>query len=104
LDNYKTKGHARVVKYAAENRSDILHNACTKVQEYFDNGGDITDKQGTNLMKFTEDLPLGIMFNLATNLYKNKNFYNFCDNNPKLRKVFAKNLQSARGFVDEQKT
>ena len=104
LDNYKTKGHARVVKYATENRSDILHNACTKVQEYFDNGGDITDKQGTNLMKFTEDLPLGIMFNLATNLYKNKNFYNFCDNNPKLRKVFAKNLQSARGFVDEQKT
>ena len=66
----------------------------------FAGDGTITDAQGTNLLKFISDIPLGIMFNFATNIYKNVNFYNFCDKNPKLRKEFIKKLQSARGITD----
>jgi hypothetical protein len=100
LDKYDAKMRKRVIKYTEANRSDLLHNACTKLQEYFAGDGTITDAQGTNLLKFISDIPLGIMFNFATNIYKNVNFYNFCDKNPKLRKEFIKKLQSARGITD----
>lgn len=99
LDNYEKKAQKRVIKYSKENRTDILHNATAKVSDFFKTNDPLSDKQGTNLLKFMEDLPLEVMFQLAHNVYKDRRVYDFAERNPELKASFIKRLSIARGKV-----
>lgn len=99
---YTAKTKKRVVKYVQNNRSDLLHNANEKVLDFFKTSEKLADEEGDNLMEYMEDLPLGIMFNLAHHIYKDRRFYDFAERNPDRKSVFIKRLSQARNKVQQE--
>lgn len=104
MDKYQGKIQKRVKGYVENNRTDILHNAVTKVHDFFKTSEQLNDKKGENVIRFMNDLPLGIMFDLAHKLYKDRRFYDFTERNPEIKAEFIAKLEQARGKSAEIKT
>lgn len=101
LDKY-SKVRKKVIEYSNnEMRTDILNNTCAKVIEFFEKNSDFTEKQGNNVIKFLEDLPNELMYNVIHNIYNKRKFHEFCERNyTSSLKNLEERLKNIRQTVD----
>lgn len=95
----------KVAQYAkTDMRTDILNTACSKIIEYFQTNPDFTDDQGKNVVKFIEDLPNDLMFNVMHGVYNKRKFHDFCERNyDNIMKGIEARLEKIRETVDPLK-
>lgn len=104
LNNYD-QVQSKVVEHAGEDsRTDILNNTCAKVIEFFGTNPDFKDEQGKNVIRFIEDLPNELMFNVMHGIYNKRKFHDFCEKHyEELLKPLEARLAAIREEVDPLK-
>ena len=104
LNSYDTV-QAKVVEHAGEEtRTDILNNTCAKVIEFFGTNPDFNEDQGKNVIRFIEDLPNELMFNVMHGIYNKRKFHDFCEKHyEELLKPLETRLAAIREEVDPLK-
>lgn len=89
----------RVVKAIKENRTDILHKAKEEVANFFSKGETFDKLMGENAIRFANDLPNDLMFDLMHSIYNKRTFHEFCEENYSLLSGIEKRLIEVRKVV-----
>jgi len=98
--NHYNQIRANVQRCVEDERTDILNKASKEIIEFFQGNPDFTPEQGSNAVRFIDDMPNDIMFGIMHAIYNKRKFHDYCENNFNQLKNIVARIKEIRRTVD----